>query len=272
MNGLRIGGGKCSNASQLVSTSAPSAIGVVVATIWAIAPPVSLPTSTTSSSDSASSSSPTIAAIDSIVRSAPRVIASVCAPSGHVGARQSEALSRGQPLGQRPPQRRAHRVAVDEHHRPAVVRARLLVVDRFPASSVDGGHGDPPSREFTCSLHVRYQQTACNVKPKNPGRKIGSDPEALVGAARRLWGERGYAEVSTPEIAEAAGVTRGAMYHQYADKTALFMAVIEAVEADVIEQLRRDRRRREAQDPGRRPADSPPTRGWKSPANPRSAS
>ena len=60
---------------------------------------------------------------------------------------------------------------------------------------------------------------------------------ALVGAARRLWGERGYAAVSTPEIAKAAGVTRGAMYHQYADKTQLFLAVVEAVEGDVIEQL-----------------------------------
>jgi AcrR family transcriptional regulator len=60
---------------------------------------------------------------------------------------------------------------------------------------------------------------------------------ALIEAARRLWGERGYAEVSTPEIAEAAGVTRGAMYHQYADKAALFRAVIEAMDQEVIERL-----------------------------------
>ncbi len=59
----------------------------------------------------------------------------------------------------------------------------------------------------------------------------------LISAARRLWGERGYAEVGTPEIAEAAGVTRGAMYHQYADKAALFGAVIEAVEAEAMERL-----------------------------------
>ena len=56
-------------------------------------------------------------------------------------------------------------------------------------------------------------------------------------AARRLWGQRGYAEVGTPEIAEAAGVTRGAMYHQYADKAALFRAVLEAVETDVMQRL-----------------------------------
>ncbi len=56
---------------------------------------------------------------------------------------------------------------------------------------------------------------------------------ALVAAARRLWSERGYAAVGTPEIASAAGVTRGAMYHQFADKAALFLAVAEAVESDV---------------------------------------
>ena len=61
--------------------------------------------------------------------------------------------------------------------------------------------------------------------------------EALRTAARRLWGERGYTDVGTPEIATAAGVTRGAMYHQYADKAALFLDVVETVEADVMTRL-----------------------------------
>ena len=60
---------------------------------------------------------------------------------------------------------------------------------------------------------------------------------ALIAAARMLWAARGYADVGTPEIAAAAGVTRGAMYHQYSDKTALFRAVIEAVETDAMERL-----------------------------------
>ncbi|MCV7029846.1 TetR/AcrR family transcriptional regulator [Mycobacterium sherrisii] len=61
--------------------------------------------------------------------------------------------------------------------------------------------------------------------------------DALIAAARRLWGERGYAEVGTPEIALTAGVTRGAMYHQFADKAALFKDVVEVVEQDVMARM-----------------------------------
>jgi len=50
---------------------------------------------------------------------------------------------------------------------------------------------------------------------------------ALVSAARSLFASKGYAGTSTPEIATAAGVTRGALYHHYADKLALFETVVE---------------------------------------------
>jgi AcrR family transcriptional regulator len=73
--------------------------------------------------------------------------------------------------------------------------------------------------------------------PRTQSERSATTQAALVSAARKLWGERGYAEVGTSEIAEAAGVTRGAMYHQYADKAALFRAVIEAVETETMERL-----------------------------------
>jgi AcrR family transcriptional regulator len=73
--------------------------------------------------------------------------------------------------------------------------------------------------------------------PRTQTERSAATQQALLSAARRLWGTRGYSAVSTPEIARAAGVTRGAMYHQYADKTKLFLAVLEAVETDVIQRL-----------------------------------
>jgi AcrR family transcriptional regulator len=75
---------------------------------------------------------------------------------------------------------------------------------------------------------------------RTQSERSAATQQALLSAARRLWGERGYAEVGTPEIAEAAGVTRGAMYHQFADKTALFLAVLEALEQEVMQRLARD--------------------------------
>jgi AcrR family transcriptional regulator len=56
----------------------------------------------------------------------------------------------------------------------------------------------------------------------------------LLSAARELFGARGYADVGTEEIVRAAGVTRGALYHQFADKRDLFAAVFEQLEQEII--------------------------------------
>ena len=74
-------------------------------------------------------------------------------------------------------------------------------------------------------------------KRRTQAERSAATRTALVAAARGLWAARGYSAVGTPEIATAAGVTRGAMYHQFADKTALFSAVAEAVEGDVTQRL-----------------------------------
>jgi AcrR family transcriptional regulator len=75
------------------------------------------------------------------------------------------------------------------------------------------------------------------IKRRTQEERSAATRDALIAAARKLWGLRGYAEVGTPEIAAAAGVTRGAMYHQFADKAALFSQVVEVVEQDVMARM-----------------------------------
>jgi AcrR family transcriptional regulator len=55
---------------------------------------------------------------------------------------------------------------------------------------------------------------------------------AVLDAARRVFGRKGYAQASLDEIAAAARVTKGAVYHHFAGKEALFRAVHTEVEAE----------------------------------------
>lgn len=76
------------------------------------------------------------------------------------------------------------------------------------------------------------------VKPlRTQADRSAATRDALVRAARPLFAHEGFGAVSTEAIVRAAGVSRGAMYHQFKDKTALFEAVFEAVELDVTTRL-----------------------------------
>ena len=56
----------------------------------------------------------------------------------------------------------------------------------------------------------------------------------LMRVARDLFAERGYAGVGTEEIVARANVTRGALYHHFADKKDLFRAVHEELEQELM--------------------------------------
>lgn len=58
---------------------------------------------------------------------------------------------------------------------------------------------------------------------------------ALVSAARYLFGQLGYHSTGTPEIVARAAVTRGALYHHFADKADLFAEIFKLVAGELVE-------------------------------------
>ncbi|CNF93687.1 Putative TetR-family regulatory protein [Mycobacterium tuberculosis] len=81
----------------------------------------------------------------------------------------------------------------------------------------DGGGGGPrPSGGVPRPRRDRREQTRT----------------ALLAAAERLWAERGIHGASLDDIAAAAGLTKGAVYSNFAGKTDLLLALMERITSD----------------------------------------
>jgi TetR/AcrR family transcriptional regulator, acrAB operon repressor len=61
--------------------------------------------------------------------------------------------------------------------------------------------------------------------------------QKILAAARRVFARQGVTRTTLEEIAAAAGVTRGAIYWHFANKTALFFAMREQVAVPMIDQI-----------------------------------
>jgi AcrR family transcriptional regulator len=64
-----------------------------------------------------------------------------------------------------------------------------------------------------------------------------STQQLLISTGRRLFTERGFEATSTEELAREAGLTRGALYHHFDGKRALFQAVFELVEQEIHQRV-----------------------------------
>ena len=72
------------------------------------------------------------------------------------------------------------------------------------------------------------------VTRRTQAERTAATKAALLGAARRLFAEQGYAATGREQIVEAAGVTRGALHHHYGGKEQLFRAVYEELEHEIM--------------------------------------
>ncbi|MDA9431921.1 TetR/AcrR family transcriptional regulator [Bradyrhizobium sp. CCBAU 51627] len=61
--------------------------------------------------------------------------------------------------------------------------------------------------------------------------------EAILTAARRLFGTQGFAATTMDAIADAAGTAKGAVYHHFETKEAVFEAVFDSVSRDLVAEI-----------------------------------
>ena len=55
----------------------------------------------------------------------------------------------------------------------------------------------------------------------------------LIAAARKAFSEKGYSAASMDELTADAGLTRGALYHNFGDKRGLLAAVVHQIDAEM---------------------------------------
>ncbi|KRA38156.1 MULTISPECIES: TetR/AcrR family transcriptional regulator [unclassified Nocardioides] len=87
-------------------------------------------------------------------------------------------------------------------------------------------------------------KSVSKLVPKVPGGSLrasysASTKRALVDVAERLFAEKGYAGTSLDAIVSGARVTKGALYHHFSGKQALFESVFERVEQDSAKRIQK---------------------------------
>jgi AcrR family transcriptional regulator len=82
-----------------------------------------------------------------------------------------------------------------------------------------------------------YERQRMNANRRTQAERSAETRESLIAAARPLFAAHGFADAALETIVRAAGVTRGALYHHFPDKTELFAAVFEQVEGEVAARM-----------------------------------
>ncbi|MFI8715324.1 TetR/AcrR family transcriptional regulator [Brevibacillus brevis] len=61
--------------------------------------------------------------------------------------------------------------------------------------------------------------------------------QKLIEVAREMFSKKGYSDAAMEDIVKQAGVTRGALYHNFGSKEGLFEAVLASVQQEIGERV-----------------------------------
>src|SRR4051794_37652725 len=93
------------------------------------------------------------------------------------------------------------------------------------------------SQRYVVNRRFRHPMTTIprSVRATAKSTRAAATREALLAAARDLFGTQGFANTSVDEVVRRAGMTKGALYHHFKDKDELFRAVVEEVKLEVTQ-------------------------------------
>jgi len=73
---------------------------------------------------------------------------------------------------------------------------------------------------------------------KRRAEQVEETRARLIQAARAAFSGKGYAAASMDELTASAGLTRGALYHNFGDKKGLLQAVIDQIDGEILARMR----------------------------------
>ena len=79
--------------------------------------------------------------------------------------------------------------------------------------------------------------TQANRPRRTQADRSAATRAALLEAARELFADKGYVATGRDEIAERAGVTRGALYHHFDSKAAVFAVLVAELENELVDRV-----------------------------------
>jgi AcrR family transcriptional regulator len=89
--------------------------------------------------------------------------------------------------------------------------------------------------------YSEYLAPGPGKKPNGPGTRKALVESQIIAAATELFAERGFAGTSLQDIAEAAGLTRPALYHYFSSKEDLLSRLVSSLAEGRTDDLRRIR-------------------------------
>src|SRR5687767_12187701 len=84
--------------------------------------------------------------------------------------------------------------------------------------------------QFACIAYVKRRM---RLTPRRRSETREENRTRLLSAARRAFAAKGFVAASMDELTAEAGLTRGALYHNFGDKTGLLAAVVAEVDGEM---------------------------------------